>query len=89
MFTGTMLHKLVYTFCQMVWLYKDPKGENIFTCTPAAQRTLPLAKLPMTAVDNILSDKNTSDKEKIDLLVARVRDLESQQVTKLVYVIKL
>ena len=68
----------------MMWLYKDPKGENIFT-TPAAQGTTQLAKLPSSVnlhvVDSILSDQHVSDKEKIDLLTARVRELESKQVT--------
>ena len=49
----------------MVCLYKDPKGKNIFT---AAQRSL-------------RHHQCSSDKKKIDQLAARVRELESKQVT--------
>ena len=65
----------------MVWLYKDPKGEKIFTGASAAQGTLQLTKIPVNTADKILSDQNTSDKEKIELLATRVRELESQQVS--------
>ena len=63
----------------MLWLCKDPKGVNIFGS--ATQEALQLSKLLMIPVDNILADKHTSEKEKIDLLAARVRELESMQVT--------
>ena len=63
----------------MVWLYKDPKGENIFGS--AAQGALHLSKLPISSVDTILADQHTNEKEKIDLLAAKVRELESMQVT--------
>ena len=70
----------------MVWLYKDPKGEKIFTAASASQGTLQLSKIPVNTAEKILSDQNTSDKEKIDLLAARVRELESQQVSLLLLV---
>ena len=66
----------------MVWLYKDPKGEKIFAHASASQGTLQLSKIPpVNTADKILSDQNTSDKEKTDLLAARVRELESHQVS--------
>ena len=66
----------------MVWLYMDPKGEKIFTATSASQGTLQLSKIPVNTAEKILSNQNTSDKEKIDLLAARVRELESHQVSR-------
>ena len=41
----------------------------------------PEGKYIFTATQEALRDKHTSNKEKIDLLAARVRELESNQVT--------
>ena len=66
----------------MVWLYKDPKGTNIFTSTHThasqfkKQPSTVLAHMNSNAVDSILSDKSTTDSKKIELLAARVRELE-------------
>ena len=67
----------------MVWLHKDPEGENIFSGLSVKHEALRLAK--SVAVDNILSDRNTSDKEKIDLLAKTLREVDSQQVTFLLH----
>ena len=68
----------------MVWLYKDPKGEAIFNSTNSGQQqqqTIQMAQLTnnthTSTVDTILSDQNTSDKEKINILANRVKELES------------
>ena len=72
----------------MVWLYKDPEGENIFSSSSATQLGN-LQRTKSVAVDNILTDRNTSDKEKIDLLAKRLRVVDSQQVTFVCFIIRL
>ena len=47
----------------------------------------PEGKYIFTATQEALRDKHTSNKEKIDLLAARVRELESKQVTNDIKVI--
>ena len=66
----------------MVWLYKDPKGVEIFstyqTGQQQQQQPVKMAHLGSSStVDGILTDQNTSDKEKINILANRVKELES------------
>lgn len=61
----------------MVYLYKDPKGENIFQTNNTKMSVT--FKLGSSSVDSILKDGNKSEKEKIDLLAARLREVESRQ----------
>ena len=70
----------VQSLLQMVWLYKDPKGTNIFSSTQNGQQQPPptiLVQFSSNTVDSILSDKSTTDSKKIELLAARVRELEA------------
>lgn len=69
----------VYSLLQMVWLYKDPEGKSIFSSSQNGQQQPPtvLAHFSSNTVDSILSDKSTTDSEKIDLLATRVRELEA------------
>ena len=70
----------INSLLQMVWLYKDPKGTNVFSSTQNGQQQPPstaLVQFSSNTVDSILSDKSTTDSKKIEILAARVRELEA------------
>ena len=69
----------VQPLLQMVWLYKDPKGTNIFSSTQNDQQqpSTVLVQFNSSTIDSILSDKSITDSKKIELLAARVRELEA------------
>ena len=71
----------------MFWVYKDPTGEGVFSTKQTS--VLPATKINMSTIDakndsnDIVDNVHLNDKQKITLLVQRLKEME-QHLEKVV-----
>ena len=66
----------------MFWVYKDPTGETVFSTNQTS--VLPTSKISMGTIDlkndcnDIVDNVLLNDKQKITLLMQRLKEMEQQ-----------